>query len=184
MLTDRSRSSSLLQERNRRSSLRNREFNSNRLGEVLAWESRSNLNRDLKLEGRKFLDIRIDSEGSLKFSSDSIVHDQEFSVRRLDCDRFHTLEISSIHTFVEGTVIYDSSSTVALSQLKVLIEDKSEFWVSFQIRFHLDNSINGRVDECTIRVEQTSQLVKDIDKDLLFGTLLRSCSDCSLDSIR
>lgn len=91
--------------RHSRSLTGNREFDQNLGCKVVSWESGPNLEGELKLILRHFIYEGVDPERCLIVTVDTVVHDQELTIRRVDDQRFHGLKVSQIHAFMEVAII-------------------------------------------------------------------------------
>lgn len=83
----------------------------------------------LKLEWRELINKRIKPKWSLIVRVDTVVHDEEFTIWRVDCQSSHGVEISYINTFVECAIIQNDTASwshAILSNDEIIIEYKSQ----------------------------------------------------------
>ena len=98
----------------------------------------------------------VNAERSWVLSIDAIIHYEELTIWRLNRHSFHCFEVAYVHTLVEVAVIkhYTTHWTFRLfSYRKIIIEDKSQLWVSLEITLHLNYSINGGINHHAVRIE-------------------------------
>ena len=81
------------------------EFHNHLGGKVILWELRSHLDSECEFVLRYLINEGVDPKRSRVLSVDSIIHDQEFSVGRVDRHSLHGLEISYIDALVEVAVV-------------------------------------------------------------------------------
>lgn len=122
------------------------EFADDLCSEVVRREVGSDFEGELEFVLRELIDEGVDSEGCGVVPVYTIVHDQELSIRRVNRQRLHRLEVPYIHTLVEVAIIQHHSPKALYHILsthdQVVIEHQSQFWVSLQVTLHLDHSIN------------------------------------------
>ena len=54
-----------------------------------------------------------------------------------------------------------------LADLEVVVEDESQLWIVLEVALHLNDAVDGGVDHHAVRVEQDSQLLEDVDENLV-----------------
>ena len=127
------------------------------LSRKVIWrELRSHLHRELKFILWHLIYEGVNAEWSWILSIDAVIHYEELAIWRLNCHSFHCFEVTYVHTLVEVAVIehYTTHWTFRLfSYRKIVIEDKSQLWVSLEITLHLNDSINGSIDHHAVRIE-------------------------------
>lgn len=109
--------------------------------------------RELQLVLRYFIDEGVYPEGCLIVSVDSVVHDQELTIWRVNCKCFHCLEVPHIYALVKIAIIKDNGSellSITLAHCEVIIKDESEFRIPVQVALHLNDSINRAINHIPI----------------------------------
>ena len=153
------------------------------------WELNADLSREVilrelcpdfdckpKLVARVLVDEGVDAERRGILAIDAIVHDEEFSIRWVDRHGLHGLEVVRIDALVEVTIVQNHAALCAPlvpTNGEIVVEDESQLWVALKVTFHLDDSINRRIYNHTICIEQDGELLEDIDKDFIALILFR-----------
>ena len=127
------------------------------LSRKVIWrELSSHLHRKLKFILRHLIYEGVNAERSWVLSVDSIIHYKELTVWWLNRHSFHCFKVAYVHTLVEVAVIehYTTHWTSwFFSYREIIIEDKSQLWVSLEIAFHLNYSINGGINHHPVSIE-------------------------------
>ena len=139
-------------------SARNCKLHHHLRSEVIRREIGSNLDRELQLIRSQLINKRIDSERCRVLAVNAVVHDQEFTIWRLDGHSAHVLEVARIDTLVEVAVVEDDAPSCQVisgaANLQVIVQHEAEVGVPLQVGFHLDDTVDRRIDHQTISVEE------------------------------
>jgi len=105
---------------------RDGEFHDNLCRKVILRELCSHLNCELKLVLGHLVYEWINTERSGVLSIDSVIHNEKFTIWRVNCHCFHCFKVTHIHTLVEIAVIKHYTANLAccwLSYLEITVED-------------------------------------------------------------
>lgn len=137
----------------------------------MVWrETRPTLDSEVQLKGRRLLNKGVEPERRRELPINAVVHHQKFTVRGRDRQRLHCLKVLQINTLVKVAVVqYDGASwpVDTFAHLQVIVEHKAQVGVVVEVALHLDDTIDRRIDNHAIGIEQDGQLFKDIDEDLV-----------------
>ena len=125
---------------------RNCELHHHLRSKVIRREISPHLDRKLQLIRRQLVHKRIDSEWGRILTVNAVVHDQKFSVRRLNCHSPHVLKIARIHALMKVAIIQNHSPSCQVissaANFQVVVQYKPEVRIALQVGLHLDNAIN------------------------------------------
>mmetsp|Transcript_16421 Transcript_16421/g.41174 ORF Transcript_16421/g.41174 Transcript_16421/m.41174 type:complete len:273 (-) Transcript_16421:726-1544(-) len=115
--------------------------------------------RDFQLFGIDFLDGGNDSKGCSKISGNSVVQENKLSIGRDERQYPRILKLVEVHNLVEVDVVHRWRAIlpVALSDGQILVKRQSKLGAARQVGFHLNASIDGAVEDVSIRREQDIQ---------------------------
>lgn len=120
---------------------------------MIRWECCPHLKCELQFVLRYFIDEGVNPEGRLIVTVDSVVHDQELAIRRVNRECLHCLKVSNIYTLVEVAIIKDYGSellSITLAHCEVIIKYESQFRIPVQVALHLNNSINRAINHIPV----------------------------------
>ena len=112
---------------------------------------------ELEFVLRQFIDEWVNPVGCLIISVDSVIHNQELTIGRSDCQGLESIEVPGVDALVECAIIKNhlaNWSHHSLSNYKIVVENKSQTWVSLEVRLHLDDTVYGAIDHRTIGAEK------------------------------
>lgn len=109
----------------------------------------------------------MDPKWGIKVGGDSIVHNDELSLRGRNLERLIELEIRVIYGLMEVVVVEHNLTAHCVgttSHDDIVIEHKLERWVTMEIALHLDAAVDAGVDHVARSIEDHADLFIDIDK--------------------
>jgi len=104
------------------------ELEHNTSRKVIWWEWTSNFERDCDLVRRSFLNKWVDAERCRELAINSVIHDEEFSIRWIDCQCFQWLKVFQIDTLMEITIVQDnraSRSRNCAAHLQIIVKNEA-----------------------------------------------------------
>ena len=94
-------------------SSRHRELHCYLRCKVIRWELRPYLHSELQLILGHLVDERINAERRRILSVYAVVHNEKFTIWRLDCDCLHCFKVAHIDAFMEVAVVKDDTTHLA-----------------------------------------------------------------------
>ena len=139
-------------------------------------ELRPHFNREPQSIARVLVNERIYAEGRSILTVDSVVHDQEFAIGRINRHRLHRFEVTRIHALVEVAIVESHTSllTTCLStDSQIVVQDETQLRIANEVALHLNHSVDCRIYDHAIGVVQDGQLLEDVDENLIRLRLFR-----------
>ena len=136
---------------------RHRKLYGNLRSEVVLREKGPYLHCEAQSVARLLVDEGVDAEWGRVLTIDAIVHHEELAIGWLDRHCLHRLKIVRIDTLMEVAVIENHTSVLFVTRTthcQVVVQYESQLWIANQVTLHLDDTIDRRIDNHTIWIEQ------------------------------